>query len=263
MDLVEARERGLDSAVRHPWETARIDVVRALIRRHVPLEADAIVMDIGCGDTFVVEQLAADYERARFYAIDTAFTDELIEHYRTRLNNPRIRAYSSLEGVTPAPEKCISLVLLMDVIEHIEDDRGFLTALAARPDIGPATRFLIIVPAYQSLYCSHDAFLGHFRRYSPRRLRSLLADTPLTPIAAGSFFSSLVPLRFLQVIKERVLGLKPAREASGLVTWKGSPATSAILGRALLLDTRVSLWVQSLGIRMPGLSQYAICIKSR
>src|SRR5258707_15213158 len=72
MDLVEEKERRAGSEVRHPWETARVEVVRTLIRRLVRLDPTAIVMDIGCGDTFVVEQLAADYQQARFYAIDTA-----------------------------------------------------------------------------------------------------------------------------------------------------------------------------------------------
>ena len=61
----------------------------------------AIVMDIGCGDTFVVERLAAEYRDAVFYAVDTAFTEELVEHYRARLNNPRILPFPSLEAIAP------------------------------------------------------------------------------------------------------------------------------------------------------------------
>jgi hypothetical protein len=262
MDLVEAKERGLESAVRHPWETARIEVIRSLIRRHIPLEPGAIVMDIGCGDTFVAEQLSAEYRDARFYAIDTAFTEELIAHYRARLNNPRILTFPSLDRMTPQPEKPVSLVLLMDVIEHIADDRAFLAALCARPDIGPETRFLITVPAFQSLFCSHDVFLGHHRRYSNRRLHTLLDDTGLKTTAIGYFFASLLPLRVLQVVKERVLGVKPEQASSGLVTWSGGQAKAAILRDALVFDARVSLWLNTLGIRPAGLSNYAICVKS-
>ena len=262
MDLVEAKERGLDSAVRHPWETARIEVVRSLIRRLVRLDPTAIVMDIGCGDTFVVEQLAAEYQQARFYAIDTGFTDELIGHYRARLNIPRILMFASLDEIAPPPEKPASLVLLMDVIEHIEDDRGFLAALRAKPYIGPETRFLITVPAFQMLFCSHDAFLGHYRRYSKRVLRSLLDDTGLSAIEVGYFFASLLPLRVLQVVKERVFGMKPERDSSGLATWRGGAARAAILRDALVLDARVSMWLNALGVRLAGLSTYAVCVKS-
>src|SRR5262245_39661800 len=100
MDLVEARARGFEAATRHPWEPARLAVIDQLIRRNVNLAAGSIVMDIGCGDTFVVESLAARYGTAQFFAVDSAFTGDLLAHYRARLNNPRIEMSSSLDGMT-------------------------------------------------------------------------------------------------------------------------------------------------------------------
>jgi hypothetical protein len=262
MDLAEAKERGFHDGVRHPWEMARIAVVRKLIRRHVTLERDAIVMDIGCGDTFVVEQLAADCPGALFYAIDTAFTPELIERYRTRLNKAWILPFASLDAIAPPLEKPVSLVLLMDVMEHIEDDTRFLAGLVDRPDVGLHTKFLITVPAYQALFCSHDVFLGHHRRYSNRLLRKRLEASGLRVIDIGHFFLTLLPVRLLQVIKERLLGLRPEKNASGLVTWNGGPAKAAILREALVLDASLSLGLGRLGVRLAGLSSYAICAKS-
>ena len=262
MDLAEAKERGFHNGVRHPWEMARVAVVSKLIRQHVALDRDAIVMDIGCGDTFVVEQLAADCPRALFYAIDTAFTPELVERYRTRLNSGRIRLSASLDAIAPPLEKPVSLVLLMDVIEHIEDDTGFLAGLLDRPAVGLRTKFLITVPAYQALFCSHDVFLGHHRRYSRRLLRERLEASGLRVIDIGYFFFTLLPVRLIQVVKERLLGLEPERIASGLVTWNGGPARAAILREALVLDASVSLGLSRLGVRLAGLSSYAICAKS-
>jgi Methyltransferase domain len=262
MDLAEARVRGHEAITRHPWELARIEVIRSLIHRHVRLEQHASVVDIGCGDTFVVEQLAADHPDALFYAIDTAFTDELIAHYRRRLNNPRILPFSSLEAITPPPSGPVSLVLLMDVLEHIDDDRGFLAALRGRSYIGPETRFLITVPAYQSLFCSHDAFLGHHRRYSNQLLRRMLDASGLRVVEIGYFFSSLLPVRVLQVFKERALDGKPVEDRTGLTTWSGGSVQAAILRSALVLDWRVSRLLHAIGIRLAGLSNYAICATS-
>jgi hypothetical protein len=262
MDLAEAKERGFHDGVRHPWEMARIAVVGKLIRRHVTLERDAIVVDIGCGDAFVVEQLAAICPDAWFYAIDTAFTPEIIERCGTRLNSPRIRPFASLDAIAPPLDKPVSLVLLMDVMEHIEDDVGFLAALLDRADIGRHTKFLITVPAYQALFCSHDVFLGHHRRYSNLLLRKRLEASGLRVIDTGYFFFTLLPVRLLQVIQERLLGLKPGKGASGLVTWNGGAARAAILRDALVLDASMSLWLSKLGVRLAGLSTYAICAKS-
>lgn len=247
---------------RHPWETARVDVVRRLIRQHAPLGDGAVVLDIGCGDTFVAEQLAADAPGATFYAVDTAFTPELVEHYRARLNPRRILPFPSLESIEPPIASPASLILLMDVIEHIEDDRGFLKGLRRRAYIGADTRFLITVPAFQSLFSSHDAFLGHYRRYSNRTLRKVVEESGFTVIDIGYFFGSLLPLRLLQVLKERVLRIVPQQPTSGLVTWHGSDTSASLLRDALTLDARVSMLLRTTGIRMPGLSNYAICVKS-
>jgi Methyltransferase domain len=262
MDLVEARARGFESSIRHPWETARFEVIDHLIRRHAPLGAGAIVMDIGCGDTFVVEELAARYATAQFFAVDTAFTGELLEHYRERLNNPRILMSSSLDGMAPPPPKPASLVLLMDVIEHIEDDTGFLSGLRARPYIDQETRLLITVPAFQSLFSSHDTFLGHYRRYSNGSLRHLVERSGFKVLDIGYFFGSLLPVRVAQVIKERVFGLKPDQPTSGIVTWTGGKASAAIFSGTLVADARLSIALGRVGLRLPGLSNYAICVKS-
>lgn len=257
MDLVEAKQRGFDAGVRHPWEMARIDVIDKLIRRHVPLEPGALVMDIGCGDTFVVEQLADRRRTAAFYAIDTAFTPELISHYRARLNNPRIVPLPSLDAVPPVA-KPVALVLLMDVLEHIEDAQAFLTHLRMQPFVGDRTRFLITVPAYQALFCSHDTFLGHFRRYSNQSLRKELEASGFAVIDIGYFFWSLLPIRVLQVLYERLAGTRH-QASTGLVAWNGGSVQAVILRQMLVWDAGMSMALNRLGIRLAGLSNYAIC----
>lgn len=262
MDLVEAQARGYSARVRHPWETARVDVIGRLIRRYTPLEREAIVLDVGCGDTFVVEQLASQYRSAWFYAVDTAFTEELVAHYRTRLNNPRVRPFPSLEAIEPPLQQPASLILLMDVIEHIADDGAFLRDLRNRPYVDADSRFLVTVPAYQSLFSSHDTFLGHYRRYSNRTLRRRLEQSGLRVLTIGYFFASLLPIRMLQTVREGMFGLKPARETTGLVTWGGGEATAALLRHLLNLDANASLLLRKVGLTLPGLSNYAICAKS-
>ena len=261
MDLTEAKARGYQVAVRHPWESARVSVVGQLIRRHVSLGAERPVIDIGCGDTFVVEQLAAAHGQTSFYAIDTAFTGDLLEQFRRRLNNPRIKPFPSLDAIAPPPDRAASLILLMDVIEHIEHDRQFLTDLRTRPFVDRDTRFLVTVPAYQSLFCSHDAFLGHYRRYSNTTLRVCLEESGYRILDIGYFFTSLLPLRIMQVVRERLLGVKPG-EQTGLVTWQGGAALTSLMRRALEADGRASMFLSTLGVRLPGLSNYAVCAKS-
>ena len=63
MDLIEAR---LNRAPRHPWELARLDVVTSLLARQLTRLGDSgtRILDIGCGDAWLVEQLAARFGAA-------------------------------------------------------------------------------------------------------------------------------------------------------------------------------------------------------
>jgi trans-aconitate methyltransferase len=260
MDLIEARERAFDTVARHPWELARLDVVRELIARHLQLPAGTAVLDIGCGDTFVVERLAVEYPHLWWYAVDTAFTDDLLNMYRARFTTPNISAVASLDDIELHSDTSVGLVVLMDVLEHVPDDTGFLAGLLARPELRADAAVLVTVPAYASLFCAHDEVLGHHRRYSRAQLRHLLRRSGLAVVESGYFFSSLLPMRMLQVIKERLLNRRDA--TTGLVTWRGGSVVTRLLQRALLTDARAGMFMARRGLPLPGLSGYAVCRKS-
>ena len=62
-------------------------------------------------------------------------------------------------------------IIYVDVLEHIEDDRGELQRAARR--LRPGGRLLVMSPAHQFLFSPFDAQIGHFRRYSAAALRAL------------------------------------------------------------------------------------------
>ncbi len=252
MDLREAAVHAAVPATRHPWEVARIDAVRGLIARHVTLPIEATVVDVGSGDGFVVEELARTYPGVRLFAIDTAFTPEMLTQERAGTS---IRALHSVDDIPPL-EAPASLVLLMDVIEHVADDVALMTQLARAPFVSRETRFVITVPAFQSLFSSHDVFLGHHRRYSRGSLAAALDAAGLAVDEQGSFFTLLTPLRWLQVMKERVAG---AGESVGLAEWQGGTVSTALFRRVLAFDASVSIGLGRAGVPVPGLSLYAVC----
>lgn len=260
MDLVEAADSRAGGGVRHPWETARLEVLKRLIAKHVHLTPGAIVVDIGCGDAFVVGNLAAMVPSCTFYGVDTGLTPSLIEATQKRVAPGNLHLAPSLELMTPRPHQPASLVLLMDVIEHVEDDAAFLKTLVAGNLVDAGTCILVTVPAYQWLFSAHDVFLRHYRRYSNRTLRQSLERAGLRVVESSYFFLSLVPLRMLQVIKEKLFG-RPQSAASDLMT-AHRPASAALLANTLIADASVALALRRVGIIVPGLSNYAICRKS-
>lgn len=259
MDLVEAKARGFSTSARHPWERARLALASRLIARHAPLAPGDVVLDVGCGDTFVVESLARQHPAAQFYAVDSAFTPALIEAFSARLTVSNVRLFTSLADVPGGRQA--SLVLLMDVLEHVADDLGLLRRIGEQAFFGADTLLLITVPSYAPLFCSHDRFLGHYRRYSTATLGALLDAARLPPIQIGHLFASLLPVRVLQVVRERLM--KPLEEVpTGLATWQGNETLARGLAAILEWDGRLGLALLNTGIRLPGLSNFAICRKS-
>jgi SAM-dependent methyltransferase len=62
-------------------------------------------------------------------------------------------------------------ILYIDVLEHIEDDRGELERAAAR--LAPAGALVVLCPAFQILFSEMDKALGHFRRYTKHTLAAV------------------------------------------------------------------------------------------
>jgi hypothetical protein len=83
-------------------------------------------------------------------------------------------------------------VTLLDVLEHQENDREFLSDLVEK--MAPGTTLLMTVPALQNLWSQWDVALGHFRRYEKATLLSCTEGLPLTIREVSFLFPEMVPL---------------------------------------------------------------------
>jgi 2-polyprenyl-3-methyl-5-hydroxy-6-metoxy-1,4-benzoquinol methylase len=77
-------------------------------------------------------------------------------------------------------------ILYLDVLEHIEDDRGELERAAAH--LSPGGHLAVLAPAFQFLYSPFDRAIGHYRRYT------------------ASTLSAVAPARLVQVAREYMDG---------------------------------------------------------
>ncbi len=71
-------------------------------------------------------------------------------------------------------------IVMIDVLEHIENDRGALQSIHEK--LNPEGRVVILVPAYQFLYGKRDKNIGHFRRYTKNELTKKMRDAGFTII---------------------------------------------------------------------------------
>jgi SAM-dependent methyltransferase len=246
MDLLERR----GPTNRHPWERARASFFRRIVKSYVPLERPIACMDVGCGDGWFLGTLWRDLPHgSKAYGLDTA------------LDAATIAAVApEAPGVTfvrEEPNRTFDFLCVMDVCEHVEDDHGFLSGLVSRRLCADG-RVLFTVPAWPVLFSAHDRALRHFRRYTPRSAKALIAAAGLEPCATGGLFHSLVLSRGVEVARER--WKKPAPPpAFGIGGWNAGPLITEAIAAALSVDQTVSRAAAALRIELPGLSWWAIC----
>jgi trans-aconitate methyltransferase len=260
MDLIELKNRTSPVNYRHPWELARLFALNYFLQDYFKPGSPQWILDIGCGDTFVIENLAKRHPTFSFIAIDTAFTEDYIVLQKTRLNNSKIYLFNNLQDAKKELDIKADIVLLMDVIEHVEDDSLLIETIVKSAYITNESVFFITVPAYNKLFCTHDVFLGHFRRYNNVNLIKLIERNNLKQIKSGYFFFTLLFPRFVQVLKEKYW--KDSNASTGLTSWNGGSAISETLKVYLICDLLISDFLKKIGIKLPGLSNYLLCKKS-
>ncbi|MEG2554917.1 MAG: class I SAM-dependent methyltransferase [Odoribacter sp.] len=254
MDLKERHE--IRNLTRHPWEMSRCRVVVDLLKDL--LAEGTHVLDIGCGDLFVEEYLLKDRSDCFFYCVDTAYSDQEVEALKGKYT--QVKVYNTFEAFMKENIQ-IDVILLLDVVEHIKDDCGFLRDLMNHSCMTLNTRVLITVPAFQCLFSSHDHFLGHYRRYNMKKLSTLLREAGLENCECGYFYSILLLPRFFQKLKEYMIGV--GDETTDLVEWKGGRKLTLFLCWIFTMDYRMNRVLNRIGVKLPGLSNYVICRKER
>jgi SAM-dependent methyltransferase len=241
---VDLRERTANDR-RHPWEIARARFFRRLIERHVALAGVARVLDVGAGDGWFAHELSADLPAtAEIVCWDVNYRSEDLA------TPPGER----LTRTAQVPDGQFDLVLLLDVLEHVLDDEAFLRD-AVLPRLARSAFAVISVPAHPRLFSDHDRMLEHHRRYRPRELHDLLGRH-LDVVARGSLFATLLAPRAAAVLLERA---GRHRGTSGVGGWSGGPALTSAMTAALDADAALGRQLADRGVRLPGLSTWAVC----
>lgn len=265
MDIKEAINRKSNSLYRHPWELARVEVVRHFLDNITQgINPEKInIIDIGCGDLFVLETIGSYFDFKSLIGIDIGFDSQTIKLLEAKYENTNIKICNDLNQVS-VNENETSIILLLDVVEHIKEDKAFLLNLLNYNFVNDRTTILITVPSFQSLFCSHDDYMVHFRRYSNFNMVKLLHECNYTIQKKGYFFLILLLPRLLIILKEEVLKKKPSSEVSGtgLTTWNHGKFITNAFKQILLFDFMILSFLAKFKIKLPGLSNYVICKKS-
>lgn len=168
------------AAQKHWWFLGRRRILDAVLETVLPAGQDKLVIEVGCGTGENIERL-----RHRYRALGVDPSMSAIEYARRRFPQGCFLCGYPPQDVPQLPQA--DAVLLLDVLEHVQDDRQLLRGLVDATK--PGCWFVVTVPADMRLWSSHDVTHGHFRRYELGELRELLAGAPVD-IRLTSFFNS-------------------------------------------------------------------------
>lgn len=140
------------------------------------------ILDVGAGSGLFSRALLRRTDAARAVCVDPGYAADHDDDVRGK---PLL--FRRAVGQSAA-----DLVLMMDVLEHVADDRALVASYVAR--VGPGTRFLVTVPAFRWLWSRHDVLLEHHRRYTLREVEQALSAAGLRVTRGCYFYAGVLPL---------------------------------------------------------------------
>jgi len=185
----------------HYWNHCRNRIIYDVLKRYSLHTKN--VFEIGCGRGIVTAYLARHRVCIEGYEVASVPVEEIIRPF----------VHTGIDALQLPEEKrkMAEVILLADVIEHIEDPRTFLEdILHAFPR---AAHILITVPACREIWSNYDEFNGHFRRYEMDDLFELATSLQMEVKRIQYMFHALwIPARILaKMKKERNVFLTPPR----------------------------------------------------
>jgi SAM-dependent methyltransferase len=172
----------LDS--QHWWFTARRRILDGVIERIVRPPADARILELGAGTGHNLEMLS------RFGRIEASELDPVARKLASeRLGRPVVEA--ALPDLSMFPQGVYDLVALLDVLEHVPDDKNSLRAILNL--LKPGGALLLTVPINPWMWSAHDVAHHHHRRYRTAEIRKLAVDAGYSIELLSPFNSLLFP----------------------------------------------------------------------
>lgn len=174
---------------RHWWWRAREEAILAALRAAQPADGWRTVLDVGCGDGLFFDRLS------EFGAVTGVEPDAaLVSEQRRALIHvgPFDRTF--------APSRQYSLILMLDVLEHLNEPSESLRY--ALELLEPGGTFVATVPAFPVLWTRHDEINQHYRRYTKNSFAELARSAGLHTTSSRYFFHWTFPVKLAQRFAE-------------------------------------------------------------
>jgi 2-polyprenyl-3-methyl-5-hydroxy-6-metoxy-1,4-benzoquinol methylase len=227
----------------HFWIRGRYNALEKLLPGAIDYSTCRF-LEIGCGNGLIIDQ----FERFLNTTVDGC-----------DLNLLALNKITNLKGdlyclnIFDKPEKLLNKydgILLMDVIEHIDDDSAFLKT--ATKYLKKGGLVIINVPSINFFYSRYDIAAGHKRRYSKKMMKNLFDKNDIELVRISYWGLTLVPIVLLRKLLLRIVnnndtiknGFKPPNETFNkvldkILRWETKLVKSPFIGTSLIAIGRI------------------------
>jgi SAM-dependent methyltransferase len=193
---------------------------------------DSVILDIGCSSGIFLKELELQgFKTEYLFGID--ISKNAIENCKK--NGIQNAFVMDAQRIT-LTEK-FDIIVASDCLEHLQDDSQALRNWYELLKTGGM--MYVFVPAFQSLWSTHDEVNMHFRRYTSKELKDKLKSEKLTVLKSSYWnFSLFIPLYLFRKI-DAVLSRNKKKEGQII---DGKMANIVLL-KLLLFENRMLKYV--------------------
>lgn len=188
----------------HWWYRVRRSMVKEILSSFVHRHREPIkILDVGCGTGLLLSEL-----QAFGLAEGIDMSPRAIEYCKQRGLKVALQGDAT---ALPYPDASFDAVTILDVLEHIKDDRATCTEILRV--LKPGGIVIVMVPAFMFLWGITDTLSQHFRRYTRKEIQGKLKETGFKVQRATYFNTLLFPMIALVRLTVRFLKIPVTSES--------------------------------------------------
>ena len=183
----------------HWWWRAREGMLVEILCERRPTGGWRTILDVGCGNGLFFDRLS---EFGEVEGVEPSA--ELVDPHSPHA----ARIYVGPFDATFQPGKLYALILMLDILEHLD-----APAEALHHALGllePGGLVVITVPAFPALWTGHDVLNQHRTRFTKASFRALAAAAGMRILAERYFFHWMFPAKLAARAAEKLSGAQPA-----------------------------------------------------
>ncbi len=230
----------------HPIDVASRRRARAALRRHLRVaSSEAVLLEAGCSSGYLLPELQQDWPDS--LVIGSDFIEAPLQRLAAKLPHLPLLRFDLVK--CPLPSASVDAVVLLNVLEHIEDDGAALAQVFRI--LKPGGLAVIEVPAGPELYDAYDKHLQHFRRYRLRDLCGLLEARGFDIVDRSHLGCFVYPgFAFVKRRNQRLLDAQADEQEQLVQRNIRASGTGGVLSAAMMAEAWLGRWVRyPVGIR--------------